>query len=87
MLLAVIVSIMASALSWWWGIGAVPLRSLIQSGAFDPEVIAILSKVFEAACSEQPEVAREVIAMRIIVAAKLGERDPVRLREAAFKPD
>jgi hypothetical protein len=30
-------------------------------------------------------VVPEVIASRIIAAAKLGERDPVRLREAALR--
>jgi hypothetical protein len=36
----------------------------------------------------QPEVAREVLARRIIAAARLGERDPVRLQAAALrKPD
>jgi hypothetical protein len=38
--------------------------------------------------TDQPEVAREVIAGRIIAAARLGERDPARLLEAALrKPD
>jgi hypothetical protein len=49
-----------------------------------------MSEVFEAACKElgdagQLEVTREVAAARIIAAAKLGERDPVRLREAALR--
>jgi hypothetical protein len=36
----------------------------------------------------QPEVAREVIATLIVAAARLGERDPARLLEAALrKPD
>jgi hypothetical protein len=66
----------------------VPIRSLIQTGAFEPEVVAMLGEVFEAACNERPDMAREVIANRIIAAAKLGERDRVRLREAALaKPD
>ncbi len=59
-------------------------------GAFEPEVIAAMSEVLEAALKElqdtgQPNVAPEVIAGRIIAAAKLGERDPVRLREAALR--
>jgi hypothetical protein len=72
---------------------AMPIRSFIQPGAFEPEVIAAMSEVLEAALKElqdtgQPNVAPEVIAGRIIAAAKLGERDPVRLREAALrKPD
>jgi len=48
-----------------------------------------MSEAFEAACKEldeagQPKVAREVIAGRIIAAARIGERDPARLREAAL---
>jgi hypothetical protein len=56
---------------------------------FEPEVIALMGEAFEAACKEldesgQPRVAREVIAGRIIAAARIGERDPVRLRAAAL---
>jgi hypothetical protein len=66
-----------------------PIRPFVRSGAFEPEVIAVMSEAFEAACKEldesgQPRVAREVIAGRIIAAARIGERDPVRLRAAAF---
>jgi hypothetical protein len=48
-----------------------------------------MSEAFEAACKEledtgQPQIARDVIAGRIIAAARIGERDPVRLREAAL---
>ena len=68
----------------WWGIGAMPIGSFTQPGAFEPEVIAVMSEVFEAACKEQPDVSPDVIANRIIAAAKLGERDPVRLREVAL---
>jgi hypothetical protein len=65
-----------------------PIRPFVQSGAFEPEVVAVMSEAFDAACNEQPNVARGVIANRIIAAAKLGERDPVRLREAGLgKPD
>jgi hypothetical protein len=68
-----------------------PLRS---GGAFGPEVIAAMCEALEAACKElgddidQSEAAREVMARRIIAAAKLGDRDPVRLQAAALgKPD
>ena len=66
------------------------MHSFIQPGAFDPEAIAAMNEAFDAACKElgdtgQPEAAREVIAGRIIAAARLGERDPVRLREAALR--
>jgi hypothetical protein len=66
-----------------------PIRSFIQPGAFDPEAIAAMSEAFEAALKElqdtgQRTVARDVIAGRIIAAARIGERDPVRLRAAAL---
>jgi hypothetical protein len=66
-----------------------PTHSLLQPGAFEPEVIAVMTEAFEAACqtlddSGQSEVVRERIAQRIITAAKLGERDPARLRAAAL---
>jgi hypothetical protein len=70
-----------------------PIRTFIQPGAFDPEAIAAITEAFDAACeklsdTDQPEVTREVIAGRIIAAARLGERDPARLLEAALrKPD
>ncbi len=70
-----------------------PIRPFIQSGVFEPEAVAAMSEAFEAACKEledtsQPQIARDVIASRIIAAARLGERDPVRLRESALrKPD
>jgi hypothetical protein len=68
--------------------------SLWSGGAFGPEVIAAMCEALEAACKElgddidQSETAREVMARRIITAAKLGDRDPVRLQAAALgKPD
>jgi hypothetical protein len=60
-------------------------------GAFGPEAIGAMSEAYEAALKElqdtgQPGVVREVIAGRIIAAARFGERDPVRLRAAALAP-
>jgi hypothetical protein len=59
------------------------MRTLAQPGAFDPEAIAAMTEAFDVVCenlgdTDQPEVAREVIAGRIIAAARLGERDPAR---------
>jgi hypothetical protein len=67
-----------------------PIRTLIQPGAFDPEAIGAMIEAFDAACEklgdvDEREVAREVIAARIIAAAKFGERDPARLLEAALR--
>jgi hypothetical protein len=58
-------------------------------GAFDPDAVAAMSGAFEAACevlqdAGEPEVVREIIATRIVAAATVGERDPVRLRAAAL---
>jgi hypothetical protein len=67
---------------------AMPIRSPIAPGAFEPETIAVMSDALDAACqlhaNGQHEVVREVIARRIILAARFGERDPVRLRAAAL---
>ena len=54
--------------------------------AFDDRMTRILGDAFDSACKElhdkgQPDLVHEVIARRIIDAAKKGERDPVRLRE------
>jgi hypothetical protein len=48
-----------------------------------------MSGAFEAACKQlddtgQPELVLKIIAERIIAAASIGERDPVRLRKAAL---
>ena len=56
----------------------------MQPGAYIPETIAAMTAALEAACRAQPNVAREVIAQRILLAARLGERDPVRLRAAGL---
>ena len=67
-----------------------PMRA---RGAFEPEAIAEMGEVLDAAFEElqdtgEPHVVRERIANRIMAPAKLGERDPARLLEAALrKPD
>jgi hypothetical protein len=68
---------------------AMASRLFIQSAAVELETIAAMSEAFDAACkllddTGQPELVLEIIAERIIAAAKLGERDPVRLRKAAL---
>jgi len=69
------------------------IHSLIQPGAFGPEAIAAMANALDAALKElqdmgrsdvQSNVVRETIAGRIIGAARLGERDPFRLRAAAL---
>jgi hypothetical protein len=57
---------------------------------FDPEAITAMGDAYDRACAElhdrgQPEIVREVIARRIIKAAKEGERDPERLCDMALR--
>jgi hypothetical protein len=71
------------------GLAAMQIHSLMQPGAFGPEAIAAMSEALEAALKElqhtgPSDVVREVMAGRIIGAARLGERDPARLRAAAL---
>jgi hypothetical protein len=63
-------------------------RSFIEPGAFGPESLAAMGEAYDAALASQPNAVPEAIALRIIAAAKFGERDPVRLRQAALRnPD
>jgi len=72
----------------------VPIKPLAEEAAFDPETTQLLGQVFESICVQlhdagQPAIVREVIAKRIIDAAKRGERDPGRLSATvlgAYKP-
>jgi hypothetical protein len=59
-------------------------RSFTSPGVFGPEAIAGISEAYEAALASQPNAVPEAVAGRIIAAARLGERDPVRLRAAAL---
>jgi hypothetical protein len=71
-----------------------PLRS--DASAFDPETISILNDAFENAWQSlnsggsnvhlggHEQQTSEILARRIIDLAKLGERDPRRLRDAAL---
>ena len=56
---------------------------------FDDEATRLMGEAFDAACkglrdTGQPTLVREIIAKRIIEAAKKGERDPARLRAAGL---
>ncbi len=56
---------------------------------FDDEATRVMGEAFDAACKDlhdtgQPALVREIIASRIIEAAKKGERDPVGLRNAGL---
>jgi hypothetical protein len=68
---------------------AMPTQPFMVPGAFEPEAVAAMSEALEAACevlqdAGEREVMREIIAKRIVAAATVGERDPVRLLAAAL---
>jgi hypothetical protein len=57
--------------------------------AFDDRTTKVMGEAFDSACKElhdtgQPAIVYEVIAKRIIDGASKGERNPVRLRNAAL---
>ena len=64
-------------------------------GDFDDDTTRIMGEAFDAACHElrdqgQPAIVYEVIAKRILAAARSGERDAERLRDiglAALQPN
>ncbi len=56
---------------------------------FDDRITEIMGEAFDSACevlhdTGQPSVVYEVIARRIIEATRIGERDPVRLRDVGL---
>lgn len=58
-------------------------------GVFDDHATKVMGEAFDAARKElydtgQPDLVYEVIAKRIIEAAKSGERDPEKLRDWAL---
>lgn len=66
-----------------------PFRSLITPGEFDPEALEAMARAFDAAYKalDDPgptKISLEIIAQRIVEAARRGERYPVRLVEAAL---
>ena len=66
------------------GIMAQILQFLRPNDSFGPEVLAALGKAYDMAIealhdSGQLDAVREVVARRIIRAAKKGEHDPARL--------
>jgi len=59
------------------------------AGVFDDHATRVMGEAFDAACKDlrdtgQPDLVYEVIAKRIIEAAKSGERDPGKLRDWAL---
>jgi hypothetical protein len=66
-----------------------PNRSLVTPGEFDPEALVVMVEAFDAVFEAlddtgQPQTVLQIIAQRIIEAARRGERDPARLVKAAL---
>jgi hypothetical protein len=62
---------------------------IFTAAAFDANATTVMGKAFDLACqnmgiSRQPESVKEVMALRIIQAARSGERDPLRLAAKAM---
>jgi len=71
------------------GVRVGSILSFIARGVFDDATTRIMGEAFDAACKElhdtgQPAVVQEVMAKRIVAAARRGERDVTRLRNAAL---
>ena len=70
-------------------VGTLSVLRFIPMGVFDGATIRTIGKAFDAACKElrdggQPAVVHEVMIKRIIAAARKGERNVTRLRDAAL---
>jgi hypothetical protein len=70
-------------------VGPLSVLRFIPIGVFDEATVRIIGKAFDAACKElddggQPAVVHEVMIKRIIAAARKGERNVARLRDAAL---
>ena len=62
-------------------------RFIRKKTDFDDQTTRAMGEAFDAACaekSEQSDIARELIALRIIEAVKNGERNPELLKRAAL---
>jgi hypothetical protein len=63
---------------------------IVEGGSFDAAMTRTMGEVFDKACRSLRDfgsavLVREIIAKRIIEAAKNGERNPVRLFEQALR--
>jgi hypothetical protein len=67
-----------------------PIRGALQTRAFGPEDIKIITTAFEDALRQLKLVDRsdpltEIVAKKMIEIAEQGERDPLRLRDRTLQ--
>lgn len=67
-----------------------PIRGALQTHAFGPEDIKIITAAFEDALRELKLVDRsdpltEIVAKKMIEVAAQGERDPLRLKDRTLR--
>jgi hypothetical protein len=72
-------------------VASLSVLRFIPIGVFDDATVRSIGRAFDAACKElkdtgQPDVVHEVMVKRIIAAARKGERNVTRLRDAADWP-
>jgi Spy/CpxP family protein refolding chaperone len=64
-----------------------PIHQLIQAAAFDAAAVKVLTTAFDDTLKElgleRTDSKAEIIAVKIIECAQMGERNPARLRELA----
>jgi hypothetical protein len=70
-------------------VASLSVLRFIPMALFDDATVRTIGRAFDAACKElkdtgQPDVVQEVMVKRIIAAARRGERNVTRLREAAL---
>jgi hypothetical protein len=70
----------------------VPIAQFLPAGAFGPEAVKAMTAAFEEILRELEvldynDPLTEIVAKKIIEGARLGVRDPIRLRELARFPE
>ena len=66
-----------------------PFDQLLEGCSFDAETIVVITEAFETACrdlrlTDRRDPITETLALKIIEAARTGERDPNAIRQHAM---
>jgi hypothetical protein len=67
-----------------------PISRFLDGGAFGPDDVKVMTNAFDDALRElkltdRADPLTEMVAQEIVEAARLGERDPVKLRDVALR--